>query len=105
MLKFVDFVPRQLKAPRFGLTPGAIQGEYESLENALEAANTWLTRSGSRVVNVETVVLPNLGANWEEGSRDPVLGNAQGGELWHQFIRIWYEDASMPDNDQANGAG
>jgi hypothetical protein len=90
MLVFRDFVPRQLQAPRLGLSAKALQGEFESLESALAAANAWLAGAGVEVVNVETVVLPNLWNNWEEGSQDPVLGGSSGAMYWHQFIRVWY---------------
>ena len=90
MLAFRDFVPRQVQAPRLGLSAKALQGEYESLETALAAANAWLVGAGVEVVNVETVVLPNLWSNFEEGSRDPVLGGSNAAMFWHQFIRVWY---------------
>lgn len=92
MLAFKDFVPKQLRPPHLGLSVSAIQGEYETLSAALAAANRWLEQEGARVLNVETVVLPNLGANWEEGSGDPVLGTPSGSVLWHQVIRVWYEE-------------
>lgn len=91
MLAFKDFVPRQLRAPRFGFNADALQGEYETLEAALAAANEWLAGQSVRVVTVETVVLPNLWTEWEQGSADPVLGSPSGGPLWYQFIRVWYE--------------
>ena len=92
MLVFKDFVPRQLQAPRFGFTTTALQGEYETLDAAVRAANEWIAQHGVRVLNVETVVLPNLWAGWEHGSTDPAVGSGQGAHLWHQFIRLWYED-------------
>jgi hypothetical protein len=91
MLAFKDFVPKQLKAPHFGLSAEAQQGSYESLEVALAAANAWVREENVTLVNVETVVLPNLWANWEQGSADPVLGVGTTTPLWHQFIRVWYE--------------
>ena len=93
MLTFKDFVPRQLKAPRLGFSAAALEGEYETLDAALSAANEWRAQQQVTVVNVETVVLPNLWSSWEEGSKDPVLGSPSGAPLWHQFIRIWYEDS------------
>lgn len=92
MISFKDFVPRQLRAPRLGLSVDAIQGEYQSLGSALAAANDWIEQSGASVINIETVLLPNLGANWETGSADPVLGQPSGGHVWHQVIRVWYEE-------------
>jgi hypothetical protein len=96
MLQFRDFVPRQLQAPHFGLTSEALQGQYETLEAALGAANEWLGGAGVRIVNVETVVLPNLWAVWEEGSHDPVLSSPGGSARWFQFIRVWFEEKPGP---------
>ena len=55
MIQFKDFVPRMIAAP--GLFKA---GEYESIEEALSAANRWIKESGISVINVETVVLPKL---------------------------------------------
>jgi hypothetical protein len=69
----------------FLLTPA----EYESFEAAEAAVNAWLEQERVEIVNIETVVLPNL---WrEEGSEDPALRTS--GDFvssWHQFIRVWY---------------
>jgi hypothetical protein len=84
---FRDFVPRMLAAP--GIFKA---GEYESIQEALAAANHWIQESGVKIVSVETVVLPNIWSRWEEGSNDVALGTS--GEMpsyWHQFIRCWYQ--------------
>ena len=88
MIRFRDFVPKMLAEP--GLFK---LGEYESLDAALDAANDWIQESSIRVINLETVVLPNIWSRWEEGSQDVALGTS--GEMkshWHQFIRCWYEE-------------
>ncbi len=44
-----------------------------------------------KLLNLETVVLPNTWSPHEEGSNDSSLGTA--GEfpsLWHQFVRVWF---------------
>ena len=87
MLQCRDFVPRMLAAPALFKA-----GEYESFDDALTAANQWIQDSGVRVVNVETVVLPNIWSRFEEGTTDVALGTS--GEMpshWHQFIRVWYQ--------------
>ena len=87
MLYFRDFVPKMLAAPKLFKA-----GEYESIEAAMVAANEWIRESGIRVVNVETVVLPNIWSRFEEGTSDVAL--ATSGEMpshWHQFIRVWYQ--------------
>jgi len=87
MLRHRDFVPRMIREA-FLLTPA----EYESFEDAEAAANAWLEAENIQVVNIETVVLPNL---WkEEGAEDPSLRTS--GDFvsnWHQFIRVWYRTA------------
>lgn len=87
MLRFKDFVPRMLAEP--GLFKA---GEYESLEEALAAANDWIKQNEIDVKNVETVVLPNIWSRWEEGSRDTSLGTSgDSPSRWHQFLRVWYD--------------
>ena len=87
MIAYQDFVPRQLTRSGFLQAPS-----YETLRAALLAANRWIDEHQVRVLNVETVALPNIHAAWEEGSEDTALHAS--GDLhssWHQFIRVWYE--------------
>jgi hypothetical protein len=87
MIRFRDFVPTMLAAP--GIFKS---GEYESLDEAVAMANQWIKEDGIRVINFETVVLPNIWSRYEEGSEDVALGTS--GEMpshWHQFLRVWYE--------------
>ncbi|QDU41116.1 hypothetical protein Mal4_54810 [Maioricimonas rarisocia] len=84
MLQFRDFVPRQLD-------PGGFfsASRYESLQHALDDANTWIGQTGVDVINVETVALPSIHS--EEGSEDVELrSSGEMGTYWHQFIRVWY---------------
>jgi hypothetical protein len=71
--------------------------EYEALQQAVAAANQWVRQYGVSVLNVETVLLPNIYRSGEEGSADTHLVTA--GEFrseWFQVVRVWYEasDAS-----------
>ena len=69
------------------------EGEYESLDDALTAANEWIRTSGVRLINVETVVLPNIWSRYEEGSRDTALGTSgDSPSRWHQIVRCWFDD-------------
>lgn len=87
MIHYRDFVPQQLAAPSF-FSPG----NYESLDAALAEANAWVHESGIRVINIETVVLPNIWSRYEEGSGDTALGaSGESPSHWHQFIRVWYD--------------
>ena len=89
MLKYKDFVPKQIKQP------GIFQaGEHESFDAAVVAANQWLAETQIKPINLETVVLPNIWSRWEEGSSDASIGTS--GEMashWHQFLRIWYQES------------
>ena len=87
MIQFNDFVPRMRSAPGF-LKPA----EYDSFDEAAAAASRWIEKTAVDVVNIETVVLPNIHRAREEGSADSSLHSS--GEMatsWHQFVRVWYE--------------
>lgn len=89
-LVYRDFAPKMVTAPRY-LTPAT----FESLAQALATANAWLAENPVDLVNVETVVLPNIWNPNEQGSEDTSLASAGGFQsTWHQFIRIWYREAS-----------
>ena len=83
MIGFEDFAPRMLKS-------GFFSREFESFDAALAGANEWIETSGVDVVNIETVVLPEM---WdEEGTTDvdlKIVGERS--STWHQFIRVWYK--------------
>jgi len=86
MIQFKDFVPRMIAPPQLFKA-----GEYESFEEALAAANQWIAENNVQLLNVETVVLPNIWSRFEDGSTDVALGSS--GDMvshWHQFIRCWY---------------
>jgi hypothetical protein len=87
MMCFRDFVPKMLSSPKLFKA-----GEYESFEAALHAANEWINENNLRVLNLETVVLPNIWSKWEEGTTDVALGTSAEPSHWHQFIRVWYRE-------------
>src|SRR5687767_15063198 len=90
----MDFAPRMVRpAALFRLA------EDEALQHAVAVANQWVRQYGVEVLNVETVVLPNIHGRGEEGSTDPQLTTL--GEFrseWYQVVRVWYQ---MPDAGQA----
>ena len=88
MLKYRDFVPREISASGF-LKPG----EYESFDHAVEAANDWLSDNQIRLLKIETVVLPNIHSRWEEGTTDAAIRTSgDSPSQWHQFLRVWYQE-------------
>ena len=62
---------------------------YKGLNTALDKLNAWVAETGVEVVNVETVTLPNIHGEQEEGTGDTELP-ASSYALWYQFIRLWY---------------
>ena len=89
MISFKDFVPRMRDAGGFFK-----QAEYDSFDEAAAAAGSWALNQGVRVINMETVVLPNIWRTHEEGSTDSSLLTGGGmASTWHQFVRCWYEEA------------
>ncbi len=91
MLHYIDFVPEEKSAPGI-FNPG----EHEDFYAAVARANAWLATHPVKLVNLETVVLPNIWSRWEEGSKDASIGTS--GDMpsrWHQFVRCWYLDAEQ----------
>ena len=81
MIRFEDFAPRMIKS-------GFFSREFESFDAALAGANEWIDGNDIDVVNIETVVLPQI---WREnGTTDADLRTYENGATWHQFIRVWF---------------
>ena len=77
-------------------SPGLFrEGEFESFQEAVDAANDWMSTENIRLISIETVVLPNIWSKYEEGSEDVSLGIAgDSPSRWHQFLRCWYQSSS-----------
>jgi hypothetical protein len=87
MIRFADFVPRELE--KAGFFKRSVR---EQLSDCLQRANSWIAENHIRILNIETVVLPNISHPGEEGSIDTELYTS--GEMssqWYQFIRVWYQ--------------
>ena len=87
MINFQDFAPEVLD------TGGLFrQPTLEQLSAALAEANHWIASNDIKVVNIETVVLPNIHSPGEQGSTDVHLHTSgEMGSSWHQLIRVWYQ--------------
>ncbi len=94
MVAYRDFVPRPL--PAAGWFPK--RQTWETFDDALAAANSWIVGESVKVVTVETVVLPNIARAGEPRTKDaeyetwgmssaPLIGRP----FWYQFVRVWYE--------------
>lgn len=81
-----DFVPEKTKGGVFK------SGKIENFEKVIEAVNQWKAENPSiQLLNVETVVLPNIHDAEEEGSQDTELWTGgQSSSQWYQLIRVWY---------------
>jgi hypothetical protein len=70
-------------------SPAAKAQEFQT---CLDHANQWIKDGNIEVVNIETVVLPNIHDELEEGSMDTnldTLGDTT--SSWNQFVRVWYK--------------
>lgn len=84
MIQFIDFVPDIKK--NF-----LVANDIESLESTMRRMNEWIRRNESyEIINIETVVLPNMHGRSEEGSEDPELYFTEYRPAWYQFLRVWY---------------
>jgi len=83
-IAYEDFIPQQISGPGFFSS-----AQYESFNEALKAANSFMVGREQKVLNVETVVLPNV---WDEEGTTDVSIDTSGKtySTWHQFIRVWY---------------
>ena len=93
IIGYKDFLPGVLKS-------GFFATEHEALPVALARANEWIVQSAVEVLNVGTVVLPNI-ASVEAASQ---VGLRTSGELsshWHQMVRMWYA-VPPPGNPTGN---
>jgi len=89
MVRFKDFVPERIK--KGGFLSGA---KYQQLEEKVEEANQWAKDNNFKIVYIETVVLPNIWDDDEEGSVDvDILTSGTNSSTWHQFIRVWYRES------------
>lgn len=62
--------------------------EYESFSEVVAHANDWIRDSGVTVLNVETVVLPNLRDAKDTSQVMKTIG--QSGCYLFQVVRVWY---------------
>jgi hypothetical protein len=82
MIAFKDFAPDWNED----------EEEFAPFGTAVDAANEWIARQGVRVMGVETVVLPNVWDEGEEGFTDASLDVEDDSySTWHQIVRVWYE--------------
>lgn len=81
-----DFFPRVVE-------PGFFPSQHELLSAVVERANRWIASSSVRVINVETVLLPNVGGE-DDSSRSAIRTSGEWSSRWYQVIRVWYDASS-----------
>ncbi|SNT15137.1 hypothetical protein SAMN05421640_2532 [Ekhidna lutea] len=88
MIQHIDFAPKVTK--KGGLFKSA---QIESFHSLMDAMNEWISSNPIELVNVETVLLPNIYDSDEEGSEDTMLGTGrESSSHWYQLIRVWYKE-------------
>jgi hypothetical protein len=85
---YKDFLPAVLKS-------GFFSTEHEVLPAAVVRANEWIATSGVTVINVETVVLPNV-REVDDASRVGLRTSGEMSSHWFQVVRVWYEMETPP---------
>lgn len=63
---------------------------YKDFFPTVSRAGQWILGAGVRVINVETVVLPNIKTT-EEASKIGIRTGGETGSNWYQVVRVWYE--------------
>ena len=88
MIKHIDFTPKVTK--KGGLFKST---EIETFTDIVSSMNDWTSSSGKEIINIETVLLPNIHDSDEEGSEDTMLGTGrESSSHWYQLIRVWYRE-------------
>lgn len=88
MIKHIDFTPQITRKGKIFKST-----EIESFSSIVDAMNDWINEHQPEVVNVETVVLPNIHDSDEDGSEDTMLGTGrESSSNWYQLIRLWYRE-------------
>lgn len=80
---FKDFFPQVTRS-------GFLANDYESFMEVVNRANEWMATSGVQVLNVETVVLPNVNAEGD-AMQTNIRTSGEMSSYWRQFLRVWYE--------------
>ncbi|WP_194850559.1 hypothetical protein [Nonlabens antarcticus] len=86
-INYIDFEPQVLEKSFWGIH------SYENIRATLDRANEWMHRNYSKeIINVETVVLPNIYKK-SEAITDQTTQFYTGGQSVQNFqiIRIWFK--------------
>ena len=78
-----DFFPTVLKS-------GFFSKEHELLRDTVARANEWVDEHNVKVINIETVVLPNID-NVSDASQVGIRTSGEMSSRWYQVVRVWVE--------------
>ncbi|HEX8250474.1 MAG TPA: hypothetical protein VF599_20030 [Pyrinomonadaceae bacterium] len=81
-IRYKDFLP-EIKEEGF------FSNEYATLDETLYKVNEWIAGETVNVINIETVVLPNM-ADPAEAEAAESFSSGEHSTSWSQFIRVWY---------------
>jgi len=59
-------------------------GQYALIDEVVQTANEWIRQVGVKVLNVETVVLPNMNNPGEQGTGDAMVRTSS------DMASFWY---------------
>ena len=82
-IAFKDFFPTVQRA-------GFLSSDYEPFSAVVDRANEWITASGVQVLNVESLVLPNV-SNEAGAQLTNIRTSGEVSSYWRQILRVWYE--------------
>ena len=82
-IAFKDFFPTVLRS-------GFLSSDFEPFPTVVNRANEWIAQSGVQVLNVETLVLPNV-SNETEAQQTNIRTSGEVSSYWRQILRVWYE--------------
>jgi hypothetical protein len=82
-IAFKDFFPTVLRK-------GVLSSDYEPFSAVVDRANRWIATSGVQVLNVETLVLPNVGSEVETQQTN-IRTSGEMSSYWRQVLRVWYD--------------
>jgi len=86
-IAFKDFFPVVLRS-------GFLSNEYEKFPALVDRANGWIASSGVQVLNVETLVLPNV-SDEDDAQNTNIRTSGEMSSYWRQILRVWYEAPPM----------
>lgn len=90
MIKFIDFTLNII-------SPGALftAPKFESKEEALLRMNAWIEENEISVLNIETLMMPNLDLGVSDAKTEDTYYLTKGGQgqkdKWFQIFRVWYQ--------------